>query len=179
VCTFYLNFIISKTKNVLPQKALKTLYYALVHPHLLYCLPIYSCTSGRNINKLFKMQKKAIRNISNAKFNEHTLPLFTKLRILPLNELILYTRSLLMHSFIHKYGPATFHEEWQTNASRNQNVELRNRDDLYVPTATSDQVSKLPIIAFAKLWNNLHAEKMYQNPALFKNLLIEHIWNTL
>jgi hypothetical protein len=64
-----------------------------------------------------------------------------------------------MHSFIHKHGPATFHEEWQTNASRNQNVELRNIDDLYIPTATSDQVSKLPIIAFAKLWNSLPAEK--------------------
>ena len=34
------NFILSRVKNILPTKSLKTLYFALVHPHLLYCLPI-------------------------------------------------------------------------------------------------------------------------------------------
>ena len=34
------NFIISRVKNILPVKSLKTLDFALVHPHLLYCLPI-------------------------------------------------------------------------------------------------------------------------------------------
>jgi hypothetical protein len=51
------NFIISKVKNVLPLSSLKTLYYALVHPHLLYCLPIYACTSQKNLNRLSKAQK--------------------------------------------------------------------------------------------------------------------------
>jgi hypothetical protein len=52
------NYIISRSKNLLPSNMLKTLYYSLVHPHLLYCLPIYSCTSSKNLNKLFVMQKK-------------------------------------------------------------------------------------------------------------------------
>ena len=43
------NFIISRVKNILPIKSLKTLYFALVHPHLLYCLPIYSCTTQKNL----------------------------------------------------------------------------------------------------------------------------------
>ena len=36
------NFIISRVKNLLPTATLKTLYYSLIHPHLLYGLPIYS-----------------------------------------------------------------------------------------------------------------------------------------
>ena len=52
------NFIISKVKNILPSKSLKTLYFALVHPHLLYCLPIYSCTTQKNLKRIFKMQKR-------------------------------------------------------------------------------------------------------------------------
>jgi hypothetical protein len=52
------NYIIAKTKKLLPQRILRTLYYTLVHPHLLYCLPIYSCTNAKNINKLHSMQKK-------------------------------------------------------------------------------------------------------------------------
>ena len=39
------NFIISRVKNILPVKTLKTLYFSLIHPHLLYCLPIFSCTT--------------------------------------------------------------------------------------------------------------------------------------
>ena len=58
------NFIISRAKHFLPKKTLKTLYYALVHPHLLYCLPIYSCTSAKNLTKLELIQKKTIRTIT-------------------------------------------------------------------------------------------------------------------
>jgi hypothetical protein len=51
------NYIINKCKHILPKKSLRTLYYSLVHPHLLYCLPIYGCTSRKNINKITVLQK--------------------------------------------------------------------------------------------------------------------------
>ena len=38
---YYLN----NAKHFLPTVALKSLYYALIHPLILYCLPINSCTS--------------------------------------------------------------------------------------------------------------------------------------
>ena len=45
---FYLN----RAKNILTGKAFKSLYFALIHPHILYCLPIYSCSRKSNINSL-------------------------------------------------------------------------------------------------------------------------------
>ena len=57
------NFIISRVKNILPLKSLKTLYFALVHPHLLYCLPIFSSTTQKNIKRISKMQKKAYHQV--------------------------------------------------------------------------------------------------------------------
>ena len=54
------NFIISRVKNILPAHSLKNLCFALVHPHLLYCLPIFSCTTKKNLTKIFKMQKKPL-----------------------------------------------------------------------------------------------------------------------
>ena len=41
------NFILSRVKNILPLKSLKTLYFTIIHPHLLYSLPIYSCTTQK------------------------------------------------------------------------------------------------------------------------------------
>jgi hypothetical protein len=84
-----------------------------------------------------------------------------------------------MHSIVHKYAPSILHEEWQTNAVRNPNIDLRNRDDLYVPAASSEQAIKLPAISFAKMWNDLPVEKRYPNPVLFKNCIKEHLWNII
>jgi hypothetical protein len=69
--------------------------------------------------------------------------------------------------------------QWITNFDRNPNVELRNAQDLYIPTVSTDQVKRLPLIAFAKTWNSLSANKYHRNPALFKNLLKEEIWRNI
>jgi hypothetical protein len=43
-------YVIQSTKNLLSEKSLKSLYYALVHSHLIYGIHIWSCTSIANIN---------------------------------------------------------------------------------------------------------------------------------
>ena len=119
------NFIINRAKHFLPAQSLKTLYFALIHSHLTYCLPLYSCTSAKNITKLEKLQKKSIRIITNSNYSAHTAPLFSKLKIMPLKYLINYTQSLLVHSIYHKYSPPSLHNTWITNAMRIDNRELR------------------------------------------------------
>jgi hypothetical protein len=57
-------YCINKAKNFLTSKSLITLYYALVHSHLTYCPIIVSCASASNINKILKIQKKAIRIVT-------------------------------------------------------------------------------------------------------------------
>jgi hypothetical protein len=66
------NFIINKVKNILPKKALRTLYYSLFHAHLLYCLPIYICTPSKNVKKIKLLQKKVIRSVCNVSYTAHT-----------------------------------------------------------------------------------------------------------
>jgi hypothetical protein len=51
-------YCIKRVSNILSLKALRSLYFALIHPHLLYCSTIISCTSIKNINRIFKIQKK-------------------------------------------------------------------------------------------------------------------------
>ena len=63
------NFCIKRASNKLSLKSLKALYFALVHPHLLYCINIISCTSAKNISRIVKLQKKAIRIITKSKSN--------------------------------------------------------------------------------------------------------------
>jgi hypothetical protein len=64
-------YCINQAKNFLTLPALKSLYFALVHSHLMNCPIILSCTSNTNINRIFKLQKKAIRIITKSNFNAH------------------------------------------------------------------------------------------------------------
>ena len=67
------NYIINRSKHFLPSKSVVTLYYALVQSHLSYCLPLYSCTSAKNIAKLERIQKKKLLESSQILLTQLTL----------------------------------------------------------------------------------------------------------
>jgi hypothetical protein len=54
-------FCINRVKNFSDEKTRKTLYFAMVHSHIVYCLSIYSCANMSSLNKLKLKQKEAIR----------------------------------------------------------------------------------------------------------------------
>ena len=69
-------YAIWTAKNFLSQNALKSLYLALVHSHLIYGIQILGGAANKYINDIVLLQKKAVRIICNAKYNAHTEPLF-------------------------------------------------------------------------------------------------------
>ena len=76
------NGIISRLKNFLPYDILKTIYSSMILPHLTYAIIVWGSVSER----LFKLQKRAVRAISNA-YNTHTDPLFKYHSLLKLNDI--------------------------------------------------------------------------------------------
>ncbi len=61
------------------KKLKKTLYFAMIHSHLVYCINIYSCATDTCLKKLRIKQKEAIKIICNAGYSDHTAPLFAHL----------------------------------------------------------------------------------------------------
>ena len=57
--------ILSKLRFLFPSSTLLLLYFTLIHPHLLYGLPLWGCTFGSYLKKLQSLQNKAIRIILN------------------------------------------------------------------------------------------------------------------
>ena len=88
---------INRAKHFLTKKALESLYFALIHPHLLYCISIYSCTNTSNLKQLTILQKKAIRIINKSPPFAHTQPLFLESKILPFDLLVKQSKLLFMH----------------------------------------------------------------------------------
>jgi len=57
-------FCLKRIKSLVDEKVLKTIYFSIFHSHLLYCSTIVGCTSNSNIQRICKLQKKAIRIIT-------------------------------------------------------------------------------------------------------------------
>ena len=74
---------LSRLKRFLPMNILKTIYNALIQPHLNLGVLLW----GINIKRIYKLQKWAVRAITSSKYNAHTTPLFKELKILRIHEL--------------------------------------------------------------------------------------------
>ena len=123
-------YCLNRVKNFIDKESLIKLYYSMIHSNITYGLNIYGCANKTNLEKIIVKQKQAIRIICNAPYRAHTAPLFKELKILPLNQLIEFSRIKFMHSFYHKKLPPSFNETWITNRERNPDRALRNANDL-------------------------------------------------
>ena len=79
--------ILSKLRFLFPKSTLLLLYYALVHPHLLYALPLWGCINQKYTQKLQLLQNKAIWVICNSNCFSSVTPLYFELGILKITEL--------------------------------------------------------------------------------------------
>jgi len=172
-------FCIGRAKNFLTKTALKSLYFALVHPHLLYCLNIFSCANKSNLKRITILQKKAVRIINKTPRLAHTSTLFVSSEILPFEKLISQAKVTFMHSVEYGYCLPTFSTTWPKNNQR-QNHNLRNANDFYVPVPRVESFKNIPLYSFPVEWNSLPEEIKYQNNrTTFKIALKDFLLNAI
>jgi hypothetical protein len=169
-------YCIKQAKHLIPPSGLKSLYYALIHSHLNYCTLIFSGITASNRQRIEKVQKKAIRIITNSTYNAHTMPLFIQHAILPFDKLILQSQLNFMHAIEYKYAPPSFNDTWQKNRDRDPDVNLRNADDYYLTRPRTETFKKSTFYAIPTAWNDLIPELKYQeNKYTFKWALKAHL----
>lgn len=92
------NGILSRLKRFLPSDILKIIYNALIQPHLNFGVLLW----GKNVKRIHKLQKWAMRAITSSKYNAHSDPLFIKLKLLKIHDI--YKLSLLKFYFKYEKG---------------------------------------------------------------------------
>jgi len=181
-------FFLRSVQNFMNEKALKYMYYSLIHCHIIYALHVYSSASEKLLKSIFVKQKQAIRIITGNKYNSHTEPLFKKLKILPFPQLCDFFRIQFMHDFKYGFLPPSFDNMWTTNRIRRQDqveIELRNDDLLFIPFTRSDFILRMPLHLFPKCWNDFENEdlKFIRNKIEFnlklKDFLLEKLSATI
>ena len=90
------SYAIARSKHLLPLYARLNIYHALVKSHLDYGLLAWSCAPPNLLSKAATIQKSSLRHVSKKLFNSHSEPLFKKLNIIKLYDLIRIQRAKFM-----------------------------------------------------------------------------------
>ena len=120
----------TRLKNFLPPYILKIMYNSLVMPYLQYGILVW----GSCADKLFKLQKRSVRILNNAKYNAHTDPIFKSLHLLK----VLDISRLQEIKFIYKFENSMLPKYFISMFTRNSHIHsysTRNSNHLVIPSS--------------------------------------------
>ena len=93
--------IMNKLKRCLPHAIMKLMYNSLIQTHLYFGITVW----GYNCARISKLQKKAIRIISNSRYNAHTEPFLKDLAILKVGDIFKMQCLELYYNIRHNRTP--------------------------------------------------------------------------
>lgn len=126
--------IFYKIRNKLPPEILKTIYFAFVHPHILYGVEMYANTYASHLDKLIKMNNKILRILQNKPRLTAVSELYVTYNTLPIDVLHRQQLLLLAHKILHH--PETLPEIFRNYLTLNQdihNYNTRFKENVYLP----------------------------------------------
>ena len=109
--------VLSKLKFTVPQNVLMLLYNSIVLPHLSYCNIVWGNSYSPHLNKMKILQKRAIRILRYSMYNSHTKLLFSRMKVLPVQELISLNTCIFMYHFHTGNLPHIFQNMFISNSS--------------------------------------------------------------
>ena len=107
--------IISRANQILGKKYLLQLYYSFIFPYLIYCNVIWGNAPAVTIWPIFRLQKIALRIITNTKRGNSTKSHCIDLRVLRVPEIYIYSTTLFMYKFTHHMMPENLSTLFQKN----------------------------------------------------------------
>ena len=149
---------------------------SLILSVLNYCLRVWGSTNKSQMGRVKKLQNFAARvAIGGARKYDHVTPLFNKLGWLRLDKKYKFDLCILMFKIINKILPEHLFAMPTVDQMRNNNVNTRNQNSLYVPRTQTDTGARTLNVAGPKQWNLLPMQIRYcQNISTFKSLLKKH-----
>lgn len=127
--------VLNKLKHSIPVRILHTLYCTLVLPYINYGILIWGNTCKSYLDKLIKIQKWAVRSITNSHYRAHTAPLFNQLNLLTVLDIYTLELGTFMYKFSindlplafkHFFSKRSHVHDHQTRYAKNFNV-TRNK----------------------------------------------------
>jgi exonuclease III len=166
-------FMLRAAKPFISPASLLTVYYSLFHSALSYGIIFWG--QSPSTQRLFVLQKRAIRIMMGVSNRTSCRHIFKKLEILPLNSQYIYSMLLFVST----------HKQLFITNSDSHSIHTRQRDNLHVPMASLTAFQKGVYFSGVKIFNRLPAElkQLSSRPKQFKiaskRYLASHCFYTL
>lgn len=148
--------IFYKLRSKLTAEWLKNIYYAFVHPYILYGIEIYANTFGTYLDRLKKLNNKILRITQCQPRRSHVLDLYKRYNLLPLDHL--YSQQLLVFVFkclyYNQMVPFVFHEYFTFNRQVHA-YGTRAQNDLHIFAPNTSFKKRTVKYQCSVLWNSL------------------------
>ena len=131
-----------RLKKSLPTGIMKILYNSLILPHISYGIILW----GKQLKRVNKLQKWALRTVTNSKYNAHTEPILKKLNLLKAQDIYKITAIKFYYKYKNDQLPEYFHNFFENFLpSHGYNTRDRTRKRLSPSTVTASQSPKYSI----------------------------------
>ena len=151
------------------------LYYTLIYPYITYnCNSTWSSTYVSNLNRIYYLQKRAVRAITNSEYRAHTAPLFSKLEILDIFQVNTLDTAKFMFRYHNNLLPPLFRNPFMTN-SQVHRYDTRTASNYRVHSCRTNK--KFTILYQGPgIWNCLPASVTNLSSfSVFKNKVLEFL----
>ncbi len=171
------SYFLTKVRHYVDLASLKMLYNSLIKPHLNYCVTVWGGAPKTILKPIINLQKKIVRIITHSVFDHPSAPLFSKLNLLPLEQLYKLNVSTLMYKIHHNLVTGEYNvtsitktHQYNTRSSTNLNYYQKfQKTNRGLQSFTSQGI---------KLWNKIPAADKSLPIHLFKKKLRQYLTNS-
>ena len=169
--------LLYKLSNFFPNNILKIIYSSLIHPYLIYGIEAWHSTSKNYTNKIFVLQKKAVRAINHLEYNQHTNDFFKSNQILKLEDQFKLQISKYIYQLLNTNLDPNMADKLKYNIQVHHH-DTRGRDMINLIQISRTKSKNNVFYNGTKIWNSLpenlkDANSLYK----FKKLIKTHYHN--
>ena len=163
--------MMTKLRHFVPEKILYSLYCTLVMPYINYGILIWGNTCKTYLDKILKLQKWAMRTVTNSHYRSHAAPLFSKHNVLNVNDTFRLNLGIFMYKHHTNQLPNIF-SQYFVKHSQNHNYPTRNAQDYSINNNSKIFTDRATRNCGPAFWNSLDSKlKQCNSTKQFKNQL--------
>ncbi|KAJ8038193.1 hypothetical protein HOLleu_19201 [Holothuria leucospilota] len=167
--------VLYRINSYVPSHIMKVLYDSLIYSQISYCNIVWGNTYPTYLNRIYLLQKKAIRLITNSNYCASTNRLFFHLKTLNIFDVYRYQVSIFMYKYVNESLPIVFDNYFNLNRDYHH-YPTRKSDNFHVSRFCTQAFNRSLYVMGPKFWNNLNNDiKNSKSLGIFCRNLKKHI----
>ena len=174
--------MLSKIRHYVNEQTLRMIYYGIFSSILTYAAQIWGQIQSKHINRVIKLQDRAIRIINFAQYCDSRNPLYHKSNILKFNDNLDLQNFLFVYDSLKGNLPVTLNKTYNfTSDLHDYNTRYSRLNQVVLPKVRT-QVYGIKSVIFqaGSFWNNIiktypHIDFLNKSKSFCKKIVTKHI----